>query len=65
MRDSFKKGVKVKLADQIDIDIWNVTHNIGTILEVRGYGPNELMVTAQFGRDRVHIAHTLLEVIDE
>jgi len=65
MKEQYKKRVKVRLKNQIDLDIWNVTQNIGSILDVRGYGPSELMVTAQFGKDRIHIAHTCLEVVDE
>ena len=65
MKEQYKKRVKVRLKNQIDLDIWNVTQNIGSILDVRGYGPAELMVTAHFGKDRIHIAHTCLEVVDE
>ena len=65
MKEQYRKGAKVRLKNQIDLDIWNVTQNIGSILDVRGYGLSELMVTAQFGKDRIHIAHTHLEVVDE
>jgi hypothetical protein len=65
MKEQYRKGAKVRFKSQIDLDIWNVTQHIGSILEVRGYGPSELMVTAQFGKDRIHIAHTHLEVVDE
>ena len=59
-----KKGDKVKLKSDFDLKIWGVKSNLGTVLDIRAYGPKDAMITAQFPGRRVQISSSHLEVLD-
>jgi len=64
MKNLYVKGAEVRIKSSFDLDIWNIKSNRGVIISARSFGQEEMMVTAQFGSTRVHIAHTHLEVIN-
>ena len=60
-----KIGAKVQFKSSSNVKLWRVTQETGTVLEYRGWGPIEKMVTVRFGDTFVHVSEgTLREVND-
>ena len=62
---TLNKGDKVRLKNDVDLAIWRVKVNEGTVLDTKSYGLFESMVTADFESRRVYISDKYLSVLSD
>ena len=62
---TLNKGDKVRLKNDVDLAIWRVKVNEGTVLDTKSCGLFESMVTVDFESRRVHISDKYLSVLSD
>jgi hypothetical protein len=56
-------GMQVRFKRNEDAALWSATGQVGKVIDIRAFGPNEAMVTVRFRNTSAHVADHLLETV--